>query len=146
MRRTASLAVGHSHGQTLRSSAGCQLACAWFKLVLGWEAMSTGSGEMHLCLPPDGQSEEALASSTQADSDWKKVPVQGNGVTSYSSQEAGRCMEACLLPALFPHRTPHKLLHSALADKLEDSDPQRRAANQDSMAASVLLDTIEQDR
>ena len=71
MRRSASLAVGHSLVRTFQSFAGCLPACAWFKLVQGREAMPTGSGEMYLCLPLDGQSEEALASSTQVDRDWE---------------------------------------------------------------------------
>jgi hypothetical protein len=49
---------------------------------------------MHLCLPLDGQSEEALADSTQVDRDWEKGRVQGSGVTSCFSSEAGGCMEA----------------------------------------------------
>jgi hypothetical protein len=78
--------------------------------------MSTGAGEMHLRLSFDGQSEEALASSTRVDCDWEKGRVQDSGVTSCFSSEASGCMEACLLLALFPHRTPHKPLHCALGE------------------------------
>jgi hypothetical protein len=49
---------------------------------------------MHLCLPLDAQSKEALADSTQMDCDWEKEWVQGSGVTSCFSSEAGGCMEA----------------------------------------------------
>jgi hypothetical protein len=117
MRRSASLAVGHSLVRTFQSFAGCLPACAWFKLVQGREAMPTGSGEMHLCLPLDGQSEEALASSTQVDRDWEKGC---SGVTSCFSPEAGECMEGCSLSTLFPHRTSYKLLHSAFGEVTRD--------------------------
>jgi hypothetical protein len=75
--------------------------------------MSIRAGEMHLCLPLDEQSKKTLASSTQVERDRKGRRVQGSGVTSRLSLEAGRRIEACLLPALFPHRTSHKLLYSA---------------------------------
>jgi hypothetical protein len=71
--------------------------------------MLTRARGMHLCLPFDGQSEEALANSTQVDRDQEKGQVQGSSITSYFSSEAGRCKEACLLSALFPYRTPRKL-------------------------------------
>jgi hypothetical protein len=81
--------------------------------VPGWEAMSTRAWEMFLCLPFDGQSEEALASSTQLDRDWEMGRFEGSGVTSCFFSEASGCIEACSLPALFPHRAPYKLLQSA---------------------------------
>ena len=69
--------------------------------------MSSGAGEMYLCLPLDEQSEKALASSTQVERDRKERRIQGSGVTSHFSSKTDGRMEACLLPALFPHRTPH---------------------------------------
>jgi len=116
MRRSTSLAGGFPLPQTLRGSTGCQRACAWLTFIPGREAMSTGAGEMHLRLPFDGQSEEALASSTQLDRDREKGRFQGSGVTSCFFPEASGCMEACLFPAIFPHRTSHKLLRSAPAE------------------------------
>ena len=71
---------------------------------------------MHLYLPLDAQSEEALADSTQVDCDWEKGQVQGSGVTSCFSPEACGCMEAYSLSALFLYRTLHKLLHSAFGE------------------------------
>jgi hypothetical protein len=71
---------------------------------------------MHLCLPLDAQSKEALADSTQVDCDWEKEWVQGSGVTSYFPPEAGGCMEAYSLSALFLYRTLHKLPHSAFGE------------------------------
>ena len=64
MRGTASLAGSLSLARTLRSSTGCRSAYTGPTLIPGWEAMSIGAGEMYLCLPLDGQSEEALANST----------------------------------------------------------------------------------
>jgi hypothetical protein len=78
--------------------------------------MSIGAGEIYLCLPLDKQSKKALASSTQVERDRKERRIQGNGVTSRFSPEAGGRMEACFLPALFPYRTPYKLLHSAFGE------------------------------
>jgi hypothetical protein len=78
--------------------------------------MSTGTGEMYLCLPLHGQSEETLASSPKVERDRKEGRVQGSGVTAFFSSETGGRMETCLLPAPFPHRTPHKLLHSAFRE------------------------------
>jgi hypothetical protein len=47
----------------------------------------------------------------------------------------------------FFHTGRHTSCFTVFSERrLEDSDPQRRAANHDSMAASVLLATIEQDR
>jgi hypothetical protein len=71
---------------------------------------------MHLCLPLDAQSEEALADSTQVDCDWEKGRVQSSGVTSCFSPEAGGCMEAYSLSALFLYRTLNKLPHSAFGE------------------------------
>jgi hypothetical protein len=79
--------------------------------------MSTGSGEMHLCLPLDRQSEEALASSTQVDRDWEEGY---SGVTLCFSLEAGGCIEVCSLLTLFPHRTLYKLLHRAFGEVSRD--------------------------
>jgi hypothetical protein len=78
--------------------------------------MSTRARGMYLCLTFDGQSEEALANSTQMERDWEKGLVQGSVVTPFFSPEVGGCMEALQLSALFPHGTPHKLLHSAFEE------------------------------
>ena len=116
MRRTASFTGGLSLVRTIRSTIGCRSAGTGFTLVPGREAMSTRARGMHLCLPLDGQPEEALANSTQVDRDREKGRIQGSGITSYLSSKAGGCMEARLLSTLFPHRTPHKLLHSAFGE------------------------------
>jgi hypothetical protein len=42
---------------------------------------------MFLCLLFDGQSEEALASSTQLHRDWEMERFEGSGVTSCFSQK-----------------------------------------------------------
>lgn len=73
---------------------------------------------MYLCLTLDGQSEEALANSTQVNRDWEEGRVQGSSVTSCFSPEAGGCMGTYSLAALFQDGTPHKLLHS-LQDRVE---------------------------
>jgi hypothetical protein len=72
MRRTASLAGSLSLARTLQNPTGGRLAGTGFTLIPGREAMCTRLGAMHLCLPLDVQSKEALADSTQMDCDWEK--------------------------------------------------------------------------
>jgi hypothetical protein len=81
---------------------------------------------------------------------WTATGRRGGSKTAASlhvslQKQADACRPVCC--QRFFHTGRHTSCFTVLSERrLEDSDPQRRAANHDSMAASVLLATIEQDR
>jgi len=103
---------------------------------------------MHLCLPLDAQSEEALADSTQVDCDWEKGQVRAAASLHVSLQKHADAWKPIRCQRFF-YTGRYTSYFIVLSEKrVEDNDPQCRTANPGSIAASVSRDlaTIEQNQ